>query len=87
MKLRTNIYLETRQAAALDAVANAQGISRAELVRQLIDRGIGGTELDQEADLAAIEASFGALRGVDDFVAPVREPDDRARHLNRIARG
>lgn len=87
MKLRTNIYLESRQAHALDEAAKAQGISRAELVRQLIDRGIGGPPRDLEADLAAIEASFGALRDVDDVFAPVRSPDDRARHLHRIARG
>ena len=87
MKLRTNIYLESRQAGALDEAAKAQGISRAELVRQLIDRGIAGPALDLEADLAAIEASFGALREVDGLVAPVRAPDGRARHLNRIAGG
>lgn len=85
--LRTNIYLESKQADALDEAAKARGVSRAELVRQLVDRGIGGTAPDLEADLAAIEASFGALRGVDESVAVVRSPDDRARHLRRVARG
>jgi hypothetical protein len=84
---RTNIHLESRQARALDEAAKAQWIRRAELVRQLIDRGIAGHALDLEADLAAIEASFGALPEVGDLVAHVRAPDDRARHLNRIAGG
>ena len=85
--LRTNIYLESKQVDALDEAAKARGVSRAEVVRQLVDRGIGGTARDLEADLAAIEASFGALRGIDESVAVVRAPDDRARHLRRVARG
>ena len=39
---RTNIYLAEGQAAALDRVAKAEGVSRAELIRELIDRAIGG---------------------------------------------
>jgi Ribbon-helix-helix protein, copG family len=80
---RTNIYLGEAQSAALDQVAHAQGISRAELIRQLIDTGIGtagGTDLD--SDLAAIRESFGVLTGED--VAPVRGADERARHLDRV---
>jgi hypothetical protein len=81
---RTNIYLGEAQSAALDQVAHAQGISRAELIRQLIDTGIGtpgGADLD--ADLAAIRESFGVLR--DEDAALVRGPDERARHLDRVA--
>jgi metal-responsive CopG/Arc/MetJ family transcriptional regulator len=39
---RTNIYLAEGQAAALDRVAEAEGVSRAELIRELIDRALGG---------------------------------------------
>jgi hypothetical protein len=85
MKLRTNIYLEEAQAAALDQAARAQGISRAELVRQLLDRGIGNSaSSDLEADLAAIDASFGTLLG-DAVKVIARGPDDRSRHLRRVA--
>jgi Ribbon-helix-helix protein, copG family len=35
---RTNIYLDEGQSAALEQVARTQGISRAELIRQFIDR-------------------------------------------------
>ena len=59
---RTAIYLAESQAAALDQVAKAEGISRAELIRTLIDQAIGGHPgADLAADLAAIESSFGVL--------------------------
>jgi Ribbon-helix-helix protein, copG family len=81
---RTNIYLEEAQSAALDQVAHAQGISRAELIRQLVDRGTVGSGADDlEADLAAIRDSFGVLR--DEDAALVRGPDERSRHLERVA--
>jgi hypothetical protein len=87
MKLRTNIYLEEAQAVALDHAARAQGISRAELVRQLIDKGIhDSVSSDLEADLAAIEASFGTLSHGDAVSVIAREPDERARHLDRVAK-
>jgi hypothetical protein len=57
------------------------------MVRQLIDRGIADPALDLEADVAAIEASFGALRETDDLVVRVRAREDRARHLSRFAGG
>ena len=86
MKLRTNIYLEATQSAALDEAARARGISRAELVRQLIDRGIGAdASVDLEADLAAIDGSFGVQSRADAFDMPVREPDERSRHLQSVA--
>jgi hypothetical protein len=87
MKLRTNIYLEEAQAAALDQAARSQGISRAELVRHLIDRGIrDSAPTDLEADLAAIETSFGVLTGDDGLRDVARGPDDRSRHLDQVAR-
>ena len=81
---RTNIYLDEAQSAALEQVAHAQGISRAELIRRLIDRGVAGSDADDlEADLSAIRESFGVLR--DEDVPLVRGPDERARHLERVA--
>ncbi len=81
---RTNIYLREAQSTALDQVAHAQGISRAELIRQLIDRSIGATgAADLDADLAAIRESFGALR--DEDISFGRGPDERSRHLDRVA--
>jgi Ribbon-helix-helix protein, copG family len=81
---RTNIYLEQGQTRALDELARARGVSRAELIRQILDRAINVGRTDAVADqVAAIEASFGVLRDGEDFV--VRGPDDRARHLERIA--
>lgn len=75
------MYLEEAQTAALDDVAYEQGISRAELVRRLVDRGIENTPVDREADLAAIADSFGVL-AADDI--PVRAPDQREDHLARV---
>jgi Ribbon-helix-helix protein, copG family len=80
---RTNIYLGEEQSAAVGDAARARGVSRAELIRQLIDSGLSGTgSADLETDLAAIAESFGAVADFD-FLA--RAADDRARHLDRIA--
>ena len=83
---RTNIYLEDAQSEALGEASRSLGISRAELVRRLIDRGISeGSPTDIDIDLAAIQDSFGVLvdadgRGIE------RGTDDRARHLDRVGR-
>ena len=79
----SNIYLAEGQAAALDRVAQAEGVSRAELIRELIDRAIGGHPgADLAADLAAIEGSFGILAEQDEFS---RARDERADYLDRLA--
>lgn len=70
--------------AALDEVAGAEGVSRAELVRRLIDRWLGAEQGNLAADVAAIEGSFGALRR--ELEPPAREPDVRSAHLERIRR-
>ena len=81
---RTNIYLGEEQSAAVKDAARARGISQAELIRRLIDTGLSGTgSADLEADLAAIDESYGAIADSGDFVA--RGDDDRARHLDQIA--
>jgi hypothetical protein len=78
---RTNIYLAEGQADALDRAA--AGVSRAELIRVLIDRAIGGHPgADLTADLAAISDSFGILAGQEAFS---RGRDQRMDYLNRLA--
>lgn len=79
--VRTNIYLEERQAAALDQRAGAEGISRAELIRRLLDEALGGAASLAD-DLDAIDAAFG-VAAIDD-PPPTRTHDDRAAHLARL---
>jgi Ribbon-helix-helix protein, copG family len=79
---RTNIYLDERQAAWLDEAARAQGISRAALIRRLLDRGLDEPDTDLETDLAAIEASFGVLSDEGEFLR--RGPDERSRRLDKL---
>jgi hypothetical protein len=81
---RTNIYLADGQAEALDRVAEAEGVSRAELIRGLIDRAIGGGQpgADLAADLAALEGSFGVLAGQEAFS---RGRDERMNYLDGLA--
>jgi hypothetical protein len=80
---RTNIYLAEGQAAALDRAATAEGVSRAELIRELIDRAIGGHPgADLAADLAAISDSFGILAGQETFA---RVRDQRMDYLDQLA--
>jgi hypothetical protein len=81
---RTNIYLDEEQARSLNEAARAQGISRAALIRRLIDRGLNRSDGNLESDLAAIEESSGAIvEG--DFLG--REVNERARHLERVRTG
>jgi hypothetical protein len=81
---RTNIYLDEAQSVALEQVARTQGISRAELIRQLIDRSIGVSgAADLDADLDAIRDSFGVAR--DEDLSFSRGSDERSRHLDRMA--
>jgi hypothetical protein len=80
---RTNIYLAEGQVAALDRAAEAEGVSRVELIRELIDRAIGGHPgADLTADLAAIDASFGILAEQEEFS---RTRDQRLDYLDRPA--
>jgi Ribbon-helix-helix protein, copG family len=78
---RTNIYLDEEQARALDDAARAQGLSRAALIRRLIDRGLEQADGSLEADLAAIEATFNVASD-EEFLE--RGTDERARHLERV---
>lgn len=64
--------------------SRARGISRAELIRQLIDRSIGASgAADLDADLAASRDSFGMARHED--ISFGRGSDERSRHLGHMA--
>jgi hypothetical protein len=82
---RTNIYLDDEQARGIDDLARARLVSRASLIRQLIDRHLASDDdTDLDGDLAAIEQSFG-VESVRDM--PLRRgPDERSRHLDKLAR-
>lgn len=80
---RTNIYLAEEQTASLDKLAGQQGVSRAELIRQLLDRALTNTDDNLESDLKAIDDSFGALRDAD---FPDRGTGEREKHLDRMWR-
>ena len=80
---RTNIYLADEQCEALDALAVQEGVSRAELIRRIVDAGLAGDDEDREGDLAAIENSFGVL---EDLEPAGRGDGDRSDHLDRVWR-
>lgn len=80
---RTNIYLTEEQRTQLDAQARAEGISRAELVRNVLDRAIRGDADRLAADLAAITESFGVL--TEDTFEPDRSDGARGAHLEHVA--
>jgi hypothetical protein len=80
---RTNIYLEDRQTRALDQLAGAEGVSRAEIIRRLIDRGIETSGRDLATDLAWFDASFGVAT---DFAVPDRGHGRREAHLDKWRR-
>lgn len=81
---RTNIYLAEEQCSSLDELARSTGVSRAEVIRRLIDQAIASDLEDLASDLASIHESFGALGA--DGIVPQRSADDRMRHLQGIAR-
>jgi metal-responsive CopG/Arc/MetJ family transcriptional regulator len=80
---RTNIYLDEEQTAALDRLAAQQGVSRAELIRQLLDRVLTDADASLVSDLQAIDESFGAMHDID---VEVRGEGAREEHLGRMWR-
>ena len=78
---RTNIFLEARQTEALDRLAAGEGISRAELIRRLLDRALGGLGSDHDRLLAAIDASAGSAAGL---AYPRRDGSARDEHLKHL---
>jgi len=81
---RTTIYLHQNQLAALDGIAGRDGISRAEVVRRLIDRGLAGYEQDTTALLGAIRAVAGTCQAIE---LPSRGTGRRQEHLDRAWAG
>ena len=75
---RTNIYLDETQAELLDRLARSEGVSRAEIIRRLLDRSLRGEMDDVAVGLAAIDESFGVLV---DSEWPERRAGDREEHL------
>lgn len=78
---RTNIYLDDEQTELLNRLARSQGVSRAEMIRRLLDGALRNEVDDVTADLAAIDESFGILASVD---SPERSSGDREAHLARM---
>ena len=84
MRQRTNIYLDPEQCVALDRQAEAEGVSRAEVIRRHLDAALARDADDLAADLAAIDDSFGV---VDDALEiPPRGPGDREQHLEVVGK-
>lgn len=75
---RTNIYLDETQAELLDRLARVEGVSRAEMIRRLLDRSLRGEVDDVAVGLAAIDESFGVLA---DTEWSERRAGDREAHL------
>lgn len=78
---RTNIYLEERQTRALDRLADAEGTSRAEIIRRLIDRALDTGADRRSLLLAAIDASAGAAP---ELSVPARAGSEREQWLERL---
>ena len=51
---RTNIYLDEEQTESLDRLAEQEGVSRAELIRRLIDGALTGSDASRGEDLAVV---------------------------------
>lgn len=78
---RTNIYLDEQQAELLDRLARSEGVSRAEIIRRLLDRSLRNEMDDVAAGLAAIDESFGVLAETE---WPHRRDGDREEHLAKM---
>lgn len=78
---RTNIYLDEAQTSSLDQLARQEGVSRAEIVRRLLDRALAAQHDDVARGLAAIDASFGIEA---DMPFVNRAKSERERHLERM---
>ena len=61
---RTNIYLDEATITHLDRLANAQGSSRAEIVRRMVHVGLANHDRDEQHDLRELDRTFGIARGI-----------------------
>ena len=68
---RTQVYLTEEQRSRIDALAEAEGATMAEIIRRALDRYLDGEVPDPDLALAA---TFGA---VPDATAPSRDEWDR----------
>ncbi len=58
-KIRKQVYIEPRHEAILKQLAQARGVSEAELIRQAIDRQVSGGHLQSaQLDPAAWEEAY-----------------------------
>lgn len=78
---RTNIYLDDEQTELLDRLAHSQGVSRAEMIRRLLDGALRNETDDVAVGIAAIDESFGVLAVAE---WPERGAGDREAHLARM---
>ena len=61
---RTNIYLDDATITHLDHLANAQGVSRAEVVREMIQAGLANQVRDEQHDIRQLDLTFGIARDI-----------------------
>jgi hypothetical protein len=78
---RTNIYLDERQTLTLDRLARERDSSRAEVIRQLLDRALGLNGDRVERDIAAIDSAFGAAADFPDVDRRAGTREDRLAEL------
>jgi hypothetical protein len=81
---RTNSYFEDRQLEALDAMAQAEGVSRSDVLRRLVDDAIAGNGSRLASDLAAIRESAGTAP---DLAGLPRHGDPRLDRQDVLRRG
>ena len=84
---RTQIYISEEQDRRIASRAADAGVSKAEIIRRLLDRGLGIDD-DTEVRLRAVNETFGILPEASDWpewLAQVRgvDADERRRRLGR----
>ena len=84
---RTQIYISDEQERRVAARAADAGVSKAEIIRRLLDRGLGIDD-GAEARVRAVDDSFGVVPDAPDWpewLADVRgaDADERLRRLQR----
>lgn len=65
---RTQIYITEEQDRLVEARARATGVSKAEIIRTLLDQGLGTTDTE-DARREALDESFGAMADAPDWSA------------------
>jgi hypothetical protein len=83
---RTQIYLTEEQSARIARLADDRQVSKAEVIRGILDEALGVRELDDDAARAVIEATAGLCREYPDWpewLESVRGPagDERLKSL------